>query len=80
MYWQMFKLALRRPGVVPALVGLAWAARRRGWYRRAPFLPVPPRSYLAWRLDTAYGDPVARPPAHEAERYVRWTRQMRRLR
>lgn len=80
MYRQMLKLALRRPGVVPALLGLAWAARRRGWYRRAPFLPIPPRSYLAWRLDTAYGDPTADPPRDEAERYLRWTRQMRRLR
>ena len=26
-----------------------------GWYRRAPFLPLPPRDYVAWRLHTAYG-------------------------
>jgi hypothetical protein len=26
-----------------------------GWWRRAPFLPVPPREYLLFRLHTMYG-------------------------
>lgn len=78
MYRTMIGLALRRPGLVPALLGLAWAARRRDWLRRPPFLPLPPRSYLAWRLDTAYGDPRATPPADEVARYLRWARRMRR--
>ncbi len=30
------------------------------WYRRPPFLPIPPRDYLQWRLHTAYGK--RRPP------------------
>jgi hypothetical protein len=27
----------------------------RDWYSRPPFLPLPPRDYLDWRLKTAYG-------------------------
>jgi hypothetical protein len=78
MYGRMLALAVRRPTLIPALMGLAWAARRRGWYRRFPFLPLPPASYVRWRLETAYGDPEADAPVDELERYVRWTRRMRR--
>jgi hypothetical protein len=71
-------MGLRHPGLIPALFGAAWAFRARGWYRRPPFLPVPPESYLRWRLDTAYGDPDAVPPEEEFIRYLRWTREMRK--
>lgn len=78
MYGRMLGLILTRPTLIPAALGLAWAARRRGWYRRPPFLPLPPASYLRWRLDTAYGDPEAAPPPDDTDRYLRWARRMRR--
>ncbi|MEM7415017.1 MAG: hypothetical protein AAF389_05925 [Gemmatimonadota bacterium] len=73
----MAGLALRRPRLIPYLLSAAWAFRARDWYRRPPFLPIPPRSYVRWRLDTAYGDPDAVPPLDELERYVVWTARMR---
>jgi len=57
----------------------AWAFRARAWYRRPPFLPVPPASYMRWRMETAYGDPGAVPSVAELERYLVWTSRMRRL-
>jgi len=75
----MVGLALRRPRVIPHLAYAAWAFRARNWYRTPPFLPLPPRSYLRWRMETAYGDPEARPDPREIERYVKWTTRMRRL-
>ena len=60
------------------MIGLAWAFRGRAWYRRFPFLPLPPASYTAWRMDTAYGDPNAVPPQDELERFVVWAARMRR--
>jgi hypothetical protein len=77
LYRALIALALRRPALVPALLGLAWAARRRGWWRRFPFLPLPPASYLRWRLDTAYGDPTFQAPAEETARYLLWAARMR---
>ena len=77
MYRMMVGLALRRPALLPAMLGLAWAARRRAWYRRPPFLPIPPIEYLRWRMDTAYGSEDAAPPPGEASRYLRWARRMR---
>jgi hypothetical protein len=78
LYSRMAGLALRRPWLVPHLLGAAWAFRARNWYRRAPFLPLPPSSYLRWRMETAYGDPEAVPPYDELERFVRWGSDMRR--
>lgn len=77
-YRRAFELAIRRPWLVPTLIGTAWSFRARGWLRRPPFLPLPPRSYIRWRMETAYGDPDATPPLDEFERYVRWAAAMRR--
>ena len=73
----MAGLALRRPRLVAPLLGAAWRFRARGWYRRAPFLPLPPPSYLAWRLHTAFGDEARAPAPAELERYLRWAAWMR---
>jgi hypothetical protein len=72
-------LALRRPRLVVPLVGAAWRFRARDWYRRPPFLPLPPPGYLAWRLHTAYGDENVAPAATELENYLRWASWMRRV-
>jgi hypothetical protein len=37
-----------------------------------PFLPLPSRDYLRWRMHTAYGDADVVPPAADIERYARW--------
>ena len=53
--------------------------RARAWYARAPFLPLPPRSYIEWRMETAYGDTPGTLTAGETERYLEWSTRMRRL-
>jgi hypothetical protein len=78
--WSVLRAAVRSPGMIPDLVSAAWAFRRRGWYRRPPFLPLPSASYLRWRMDTAYGDPDAVPPVDELRRFLRWARIMRQTR
>ncbi|MEJ2187334.1 MAG: hypothetical protein P8Z36_15590 [Gemmatimonadota bacterium] len=69
--------ALVRPRLLGVLVRSAWRFRARGWYRRPPFLPVPPLEYLEWRLHTAYGE-GREPTVREMERYLRWSDAMRR--
>jgi hypothetical protein len=64
--------ALRHPATGAALLRVAWRFRRRGWWRRAPFLPLPARDYLRWRMYTAYGDADIVPPAEDVVRYARW--------
>lgn len=77
-YIRVLAAVLRRPGLLPALLGAAWAFRARDWYRRFPFLPLPPARYVRWRMKTAYGDPDAVPPPEELARFLRWARRMRR--
>jgi hypothetical protein len=43
-----------------------------GWWRRAPFLPVPSRDYLRFRLLTQYGDADARASGADVVNYLRW--------
>lgn len=64
--------ALRNPGVARDLLRVAWRFRARHWWRKAPFLPLPEREYVRWRMHTAYGDHDAVPPADDVVRYARW--------
>ncbi len=64
--------SVRRPSLALDLARVSWRFRNRHWYRRFPFLPLPDREYVRWRMDTAYGSPDAMPSASEIERYARW--------
>ena len=68
-------LLVQRPLLLGPMLAAAWRFRARGWWRRAPFLPLPPRAYLEWRLETAFGSSVAVHEAAQLERYLRWTRR-----
>ena len=72
--------ALLRPRLALDLAGAVWAFRRRRWWATPPFLPIPDRDYMRWRMYTAYGDEAAVPPAEEVARFARWRRQLMRLR
>jgi hypothetical protein len=67
--------ALVNPSLARDLVTVAWRFRRNGWFRRAPFLPVPSREYLSWRMYTAFGDHHAVPTVEDVIRYARWARR-----
>jgi hypothetical protein len=64
--------ALVSPRLAYALVVTAWRFRRLRWWARFPFLPLPARDYLRWRMHTVYGDHDAVPPVEDVIRYARW--------
>lgn len=70
--------AVLRPRVAVDLLAMTWAMRARRWYRVPPFLPLPPRDYLRWRMLTAFGDEDALPSPEELVRYARWRREILR--
>ena len=77
MSWSRLSLTLLLRSILdPALgIGLlrvAWRFRSRNWFLRFPFLPLPDRTYVKWRMYTAYGDYDAVPSADEIERYAKW--------
>ena len=47
----------------------------RQWWTRAPYLPLPDRTYLRWRMYTAYADEDAVPPLEDVVRFARWRRE-----
>lgn len=42
------------------------------WWTYPPFLPVPPREYVQFRMVTMYGDPHAVPSIDDLEQFVLW--------
>lgn len=70
--------ALLNPAVAFDLLALAWAFRRRRWWRQFPYLPLPDSEYLAWRLHTAYGEDRAVPPVEDVIRFAHWRRRILR--
>ena len=77
MRWLKLALAVAgraavNPPLARDLLRVAWRFRRRRWYAGFPFLPLPPREYVRWRMYTAYGDADAVPTVEELIRYARW--------
>jgi hypothetical protein len=58
-------------------VAQLFALAPRGWWRRAPFLPLPDRDYLRFRLQTMYGDPSRLPVGEDVVTYLKWCRGYR---
>ncbi len=71
--------ALINPRLGMDLLRLVWSFRARGWYRKPPFLPLPPQQYVRWRMFTAYGDEEAVPPVEDVVRFARWRRRVMQL-
>ncbi len=63
-----------RPWLWGTAVVQAFRLARRGWWRRPPFLPLPDRDYLRFRLETQYGDPDHRVEPEDLLAYLRWCR------
>jgi hypothetical protein len=75
LYLRLTLRALVRPRLAVDLLRLAWSFRARDWWRRPPFLPLPPREYMRWRMFTAYGDEDAIPPVGDVVNFARWRRE-----
>ena len=69
---RLISRSIASPTTAVALLRVGWRFRQRAWYSRFPFLPLPSREYVRWRMYTAYGDEHAVPPADDVIRYARW--------
>lgn len=45
-----------------------------GWWRRPPFLPLPPAGLAGFRAETMYGDPAAEPSRSDVIVWLEWCR------
>ena len=72
LFFRLLPPALVSPSLARALLLVAWRVRRNRWWARPPFLPLPARDYVRWRMYTVYGDHDAVPPLADVIRYARW--------
>jgi hypothetical protein len=73
-------LVLLRPRLWGTALRQGLRLARPGWWRRAPWLPLPDADYLAFRFETQYGsngaDPGAAPEPRDLVDYLEWCREM----
>lgn len=63
----------RRPSLWPAALRQLRRLARPGWWHRAPFLPLPDRGWLEFRMTTAYGRPDAPIDPDDLVVWLRWS-------
>ena len=66
---------LRHPALWPVALRQVRRLAAPGWWRRSPFLPLPPRDYLRFRMVTQYGDSERAPDPHDVLNYLAWCRE-----
>jgi hypothetical protein len=63
-----------RPSLWATAVRQLFVLAPNGWWRSPPFLPIPDRAYLRFRLQTMYGDPEHAPEPGDLVTYLHWCR------
>ena len=63
---------LRRPDLWVTAVRQLGRLAPSGWWRRAPFLPLPDPAYLRFRMVTAYGGDGGEPEPADVVTYLHW--------
>ncbi len=73
------RAVLAHPGLWWAALGAVRRLARRGWWRRAPFVPLPGEAYWRFRLVTAYGGDGDGAELTRADvvSYLRWCQRSR---
>jgi hypothetical protein len=68
----------RRPDLWQIAVIETLVMAPRGWWRRWPPAPLPAPRWLAFRMETAYGDAAARPGSDDVVAWLEWCKVSRR--
>ncbi len=77
-WWLSGAAALsRRPGLWPVAIAQAASLAGPGWWRRLPPLPRPDERWLAFRMETAYGEASRRPSGKELIEFLEWVKATR---
>jgi hypothetical protein len=72
--WSSFGAVLVRPYLWPTAIGALVDFAPRRWWAQKPFLPIPDRTVMEWRVTTAYGHSDMTLAATDVVSYLRWRR------
>ena len=75
-WWRATVQVAARPRLWPTAVHQTFVLAKPGWWRAAPFLPLPDPEYLRFRLETQYGAEPDPDPA-DVVQYLEWCRRVR---
>jgi hypothetical protein len=64
-----------RPGLWGVALRTWWRTTPRRWWATAPFLPVPSRDYLQFRMVTQYGRKDADIEPNDVLNYLAWCKR-----
>ncbi len=64
-----------RPSLWPTVCRLGVRMVPQGWWRQFPFMPIPPRKYVQFRLVTQYGSTSNRVESSDVLNYVAWCKR-----
>ena len=73
--WALGLAVVRRPDLWSVAVRQGRRMVPGRWWRRWPFLPLPSRAYVRFRMLTQYGDDRARPAPGDVVTYLEWCKQ-----
>lgn len=73
------RAVLARPSLWVPAFRQARSLAPEGWWRRAPFLPLPSREYIEFRAVTQYGDSRSALDPSDVVEYLAWCESTRRL-
>ncbi|HEX4901804.1 MAG TPA: hypothetical protein VFV42_03280 [Acidimicrobiales bacterium] len=76
-YRRVAAALVRRPQLWAPTLRQGRALVPAGWWRRRPFLPVPDRAWLRFRMTTAYGDAGAPVDVEDLLTWLAWTDTVR---
>jgi hypothetical protein len=78
-WWSQAAWAVaRRPSLWGIALVQVFRLAQPGWWHRRPFLPVPDREYLEFRLETQYGS-GHQPEPGDVVTYLHWCRTFRHV-
>jgi hypothetical protein len=69
---------IRHPSLWVTAIRQASRLATPGWWRRRPYLPLPDREYMRFRLETQYGDTAHAAEGDDLVAYLRWCRALNR--
>ncbi len=77
-WWACVPQIARRPDLWGTALGQVRALAPTHWWAHLPPVPAPDREWLAFRMETAYGDASARPDGKDLVAFLEWCRETSR--
>ncbi len=72
-------VVVAHPRLWPTAARQGWRLVPNRWWSRPPYLPVPSREYVRFRMLTQYGETSHRPEPDDVLNYLRWCRDWQRF-